>query len=221
MRFAFDPLRLIFFVALLAGLVLVLQFELARVAFERLGLAPGAAYLLLAASLAGSLFNLPLFTVANDVDWLDNAPEHASLLRIGHLYSGDRTLVCLNVGGGLVPILFSIYLLGRGQIDVVTALAGISLVAMVAYVLSRPIRGLGIAMPLLVAPIVAALVGVGFGAEHRAALAYVAGTCGVLVGADLLRLPDVRRLGVPFAAIGGAGTFDGIFITGIIAVLLA
>jgi len=43
----------------------------------------------------------------------------------------------------------------------------------------------------------------------------------VIIGADLLRLPDIRRLGTPFASIGGAGTFDGIFITGIVAVLLA
>ena len=57
--------------------------------------------------------------------------------------------------------------------------------------------------------------------EHSAALAYVAGTLGVLIGADLLRLRDVCRLGVPMASIGGAGTFDGIFITGIVAVLLA
>jgi uncharacterized membrane protein len=42
-----------------------------------------------------------------------------------------------------------------------------------------------------------------------------------LIGADLLRIRDIRRMGTPLAAIGGAGTFDGIFITGIVAVLLA
>src|SRR3569623_306647 len=43
----------------------------------------------------------------------------------------------------------------------------------------------------------------------------------VKIGADLLRLNVIRKMGVPVAAIGGAGTFDGIFITGIVAVLLA
>jgi hypothetical protein len=31
----------------------------------------------------------------------------------------------------------------------------------------------------------------------------------------------VRRLGAPVVSIGGAGTFDGVFLTGIVAVLLA
>jgi uncharacterized membrane protein len=42
----------------------------------------------------------------------------------------------------------------------------------------------------------------------------------VLIGADLLRLKDIRRMGTPVTSIGGAGTFDGIFMTGIVAVLL-
>ena len=57
--------------------------------------------------------------------------------------------------------------------------------------------------------------------ENSAPLAYICGTLGVLIGADILRLKDIKQMGVPTAAIGGAGTFDGIFFTGIIAVLLA
>lgn len=60
-----------------------------------------------------------------------------------------------------------------------------------------------------------------FVVEQRAPLAYVGGTLGVLLGADLFRLRDIRRLGAPVASIGGAGTFDGVFITGLLAVLLA
>jgi uncharacterized membrane protein len=44
---------------------------------------------------------------------------------------------------------------------------------------------------------------------------------GTLVGADLLNLGRLRGVGAPVASIGGAGTFDGIFVTGIVAVLLA
>ena len=51
-----------------------------------------------------------------------------------------------------------------------------------------------------------------------AAVAYILGT---LIGADLLNLGKVQGLGAPLASIGGAGTFDGVFLTGIIAVLLA
>jgi hypothetical protein len=59
------------------------------------------------------------------------------------------------------------------------------------------------------------------GGEMAAPLAYIAGTLGVLLGADLFRLRDIQDLGVPFASIGGAGTFDGIFMSGIVAVLIA
>jgi len=36
-----------------------------------------------------------------------------------------------------------------------------------------------------------------------------------------MNLDKLRRLGAPIASIGGAGTFDGVFLTGIIAVLHA
>ncbi len=53
--------------------------------------------------------------------------------------------------------------------------------------------------------------------EHNGA----GGSLGVLIGADLLNLGKLQGLGAPVASIGGAGTFDGIFVTGLIAVLLA
>ena len=51
--------------------------------------------------------------------------------------------------------------------------------------------------------------------------AYVSGTLGALIGADLSNLGKIPDLGAPVASIGGAGTFDGVFLTGIIAVFLA
>ncbi|MCH7552064.1 DUF1614 domain-containing protein, partial [Patescibacteria group bacterium] len=44
---------------------------------------------------------------------------------------------------------------------------------------------------------------------------------GVLIGADLLRLPKVMKGEVGIMSIGGAGVFDGIFLVGIVAALLA
>ena len=81
--------------------------------------------------------------------------------------------------------------------------------------------GVGIAVPMFVPPIVTAVVAVLLARQHAAALAYVSGSLGTLIGADLLNLGAVPGLGAPVASIGGAGTFDGIFLTGILAVLLA
>ncbi len=57
--------------------------------------------------------------------------------------------------------------------------------------------------------------------EYAAPLAYIGGSMGTLIGADLSNLDKISGLGAPVASIGGAGTFDGIFLTGILSVLLA
>jgi uncharacterized membrane protein len=51
-------------------------------------------------------------------------------------------------------------------------------------------------------------------------IAYVGGTLGTLIGADLLNLRRVEGIGAPVVSIGGAGTFDGVYLTGLISVLL-
>jgi uncharacterized membrane protein len=97
----------------------------------------------------------------------------------------------------------------------------VALVSLVSYLFSRPIPGIGIGMPVFVAPLTAVVVALLLDATHSAPLAYIGGTLGVLIGADLLRLEAIPRLGARIASIGGAGTFDGIFLTGIVAALLA
>jgi uncharacterized membrane protein len=52
-------------------------------------------------------------------------------------------------------------------------------------------------------------------------VAYVSGVLGTLIGADLLRLPQMKELGSTILSIGGAGVFDGIYLVGLVSVLLA
>ncbi len=52
-------------------------------------------------------------------------------------------------------------------------------------------------------------------------IAYISGVLGTLIGADLTNIGKIGSLGTPYASIGGAGTFDGIFLSGILAVLLS
>jgi uncharacterized membrane protein len=82
------------------------------------------------------------------------------------------------------------------------------------------VPGVGIAVPIFIPPIVTAIVALGLRRWNPAPLAYIAGSLGTLIGADLLNLNKVRDLGAPVASIGGAGKFDGIFLTGVVAVLL-
>lgn len=221
MRTPFVPLPLLLLIVLLVVLFSFVQVGALTIAFDKLGLSAESGFLLLLVSLFGSLLNLPLFTVSAEAPPAAAIPiAWRGLLRHTAREFHGRTLIAINVGGGLVPVLFSFYLIGRGGLPLLTTLSAIGILALVSRLISRPLPGIGIGLPVFVAPVAAALVALLLGPEHSAPLAYVSGTLGVLIGADLLRLKDIRRLGTPLAAIGGAGTFDGIFITGIVAVLL-
>jgi uncharacterized membrane protein len=130
------------------------------------------------------------------------------------------TVIAVNVGGALIPTLVSIYLLVRYELWIKGALATAA-VTIVMYWLANPVPGLGIAVPVFAPAVVTAIVALLLTRENAAPLAYIAGSLGTLIGADLLNLGNIGGLGAPIASIGGAGAFDGIFLIGILAVLLA
>lgn len=213
--------RLLLLIALLAFLVAFVQLGVISIAFEKLGLSPESAFLLLLTTLFGSLVNLPLFSVASSWSPTELPSPLQRIFRFNHPPFAGHTVVAVNVGGCVTPVAFSLFLLAHSATPLHEVLLTVAAVAAVSYAFSQPIAGVGIGMPIFVAPLTAALAAAVVGTEHRAVLAYVGGTLGVLIGADVLRLGSIRHLGVPFASIGGAGTFDGIFISGIVAVLLA
>ena len=221
MRLPFAPLPFILFFSLLVFLVAVVQVGALTLAFDKLGLSLESGFLLLFASLFGSAINVPLFSVRAEAPPADAVPvAMRGLLRHMAREFHGRTLIAINVGGGLMPVLFSLYLIARGALPLLPVLIVVTIVAAMSHLISRPMPGVGIGMPLFVAPLTAALAAFLISPAHSAPIAYVGGTLGVLIGADLTRLKDIRRMGTPIAAIGGAGTFDGIFMTGIVAVLL-
>jgi uncharacterized membrane protein len=114
----------------------------------------------------------------------------------------------------------SIYLLATQQMWGKAAIAT-AVVALVLHWLANPVPRLGIAVPVFLPAVVTAVVALQLSRGNAAPLAYIAGSMGTLIGADLTNLDKIGGLGAPVASIGGAGTFDGIFLTGIVAVLLA
>jgi len=129
-------------------------------------------------------------------------------------------VVAVNVGSAIIPTLMSIYLLIKRQLWVKGVVAT-AIVALVIHWMADPIPGLGIAVPVFMPVVVTAIVAVMLSRDESAPLVYIAGSLGTLIGADLTNLDKVRGLRAPVASIGGAGTFDGIFLTGILAVLFA
>jgi uncharacterized membrane protein len=146
--------------------------------------------------------------------------------RVPMRYATGSTTIAVNVGGAVVPVLISLYVLAHHASVIIQSFIGIAIVSAVVHRWARPIPGLGIATPMFIPPVVAALsawvlTSLAGGYQHVDAVAYVSGVIGTLIGADLTNLDKLRGLGAPVASIGGAGTFDGVFLTGIVAVLLA
>jgi uncharacterized membrane protein len=230
-RVFFAPF--VFFWALIFSLVLAFLFALIQIhiinyAFVMVGLPPHLAFIALLAALFGSYVNIPITRIANS----GHHPEpmvrsFGVAYRVPAPVVSGSTVVAINVGGAVVPVLISLYVLYHWPTIISAAVIGTVIVTLVVHRFARPVPGLGIATPMLVPPITAALVAYGldlmFGASqhHRDAIAFVSGVMGTLIGADLLNIDNIAGLGAPVASIGGAGTFDGIFLTGIVAVLLA
>jgi uncharacterized membrane protein len=214
----------IIFFFVLAFFFILLEIHVISYAFVTLGLPPEMAFTALLVSLIGSYINIPITRVAS------GQPHQAEVVRsfgiryrVPTRYVTDSTIVAVNVGGAIVPVFIAVYLLMQMPSIVVPSLIGVAIVTAIVHRFAIPVPGMGIATPMLIPPIVAAACGyfLGSSAHHRDAVAFISGVVGTLIGADLLNLRKLRDLGAPVASIGGAGTFDGIFLTGIVAVLLA
>lgn len=209
-------------------------FDTMQFALERLHLSPTAALLCVIGILVGGLINLPLYRYPPpEVIPIERYPEMGPdgiTWQYRELNPADP-VVAVNLGGCVIPAALAVwqvlYLTGPGAVPL-SMLALVTTVNVgVCYLAARPIKGVGIVMPALLSPLVC--VGLTWltlpGLENalvRPGVAFVAGVFGPLVGADLLHLADVRdprRGGV--LSIGGAGTFDGIVISGLLAALIA
>jgi len=187
-------------------------------AYRKIGVHPRYVFLVLVLTLIGSQVNLPLYRAAVGGDELRRVRGPGETFR--PLAPRRTTLVAVNVGGALIPILVSVYLVARTGMIVRMALAT-AIVAVIVHHLARIVPGAGIAVPMLAPPLTAAGVALLLAFRRAPPVAYVAGSMGTLIGADLMNLHQLAAIGAPVVSIGGAGTFDGVFLTGIIAGLLA
>ena len=202
-------------------------------AFMKIGFSIGDAFLILLLSLVGSSINIPLTTLRSDAPVV----QETYIRVFGVAYrvpfrrvTRNETTIAINVGGAVIPILISAYLLLKFPSTLMLAGAGILIVAIITHSVARPIRGIGIATPALIPPLAAALAAIVLTSiihvpncpvdQCRFVTAYAGGVLGTLLGADILNLGKIKNLGAPIASIGGAGTFDGIFLSGFIALLL-
>lgn len=209
-------------VALLTVVVAAVLVQVMGLAFTLAGLSPLAAGGICVASLLGSPIDIPVARLRSRParDAYRAVPWDGTIYLIP-VDEGGRIVVAVNLGGAVIPAAVSLYLTVRTGMWLDTGLA-IAAVALVVHLLARPEPRLGIVLPPLLPALVAAAAALALHpATGLGAVAYAAGTMGTLIGADLTHMRAVRRMGAPLVSIGGAGTFDGVFLSGVLAVLLA
>ncbi|WP_457752384.1 DUF1614 domain-containing protein [Thermococcus sp.] len=221
-------LPLLILLAFLVVIVFIFFSGVVIAAFGKLGIPPEVAFTLFIFALVGSLINIPIAeeTTYEPVLALREVRFFGISYPVPYFEWAERkTVIAINVGGALVPLSITAYELLRmiymgNFVLLFNTLIAVLIAALVSNAVARPVKGLGIAMPMLVPPLMAVLLGWILGDGNPNAVAYVSGTLGVLIGADLMNWRKIKELGAPMVSIGGAGTFDGIFLAGIIAVIL-
>ncbi|MCK8603099.1 DUF1614 domain-containing protein [Desulfoferrobacter suflitae] len=221
----FPPFLMFFlfiFVFILLFVFALVQYGVFTLAFARLGIPPEHLFSLFFLCILGSMINIPLRRIS-----LSEEPSQRELVTFFGMrfrpppWSRPREMVlAVNVGGAIIPTCISLYLLIHAH-NPFRMLLALVVVTMATHRLARPVPGMGIAVPMLVPPVIAALAALVLNSQWAPPTAYFAGTMGTLIGADILNLDKLKQLNAPVASIGGAGTFDGIFLTGVLAVLLA
>ncbi len=218
--------------SLLASLVLLVLLpllfgEIMLGGLGRLHISPQTAAALMIAIIAGGFIDIPLKRISHQ---LHVAVHPFAAFGFGSQWPQFRrirrdTVIAVNVGGCVIPVALMIYELallshaGNGALAAAGAAGAANTI--VCYVTARPVPGVGIVMPGLLSAFVAAGLAMLFMPGEAAPVAFVAGVAGPLIGADLLHLRDFKGKVAGTVSIGGAGTFDGIVLSGIVAAYLA
>ncbi|MCX6683316.1 MAG: DUF1614 domain-containing protein [Methanoregula sp.] len=231
--FSAGPLS-VFAVILLVGLVILiiplLILGMIGAAFTRLGFSWITAIVVVLLMLFGSYVNIPLYRIKRDMVRI--YPDTTAVFGSGSPWPADpvwETLVSINLGGAILPMCISLYLLYQavsitGSSLLVPVGSGILLVALVTFFATRPIPGVGLRVPLLIPALTALLMGMllfGGAGIPATVMAFVSGTTGTLLGGNIPQLFRIKDLEVPFVSIGGAGTFGAVFICCIVPALVA
>ncbi|WP_448597049.1 DUF1614 domain-containing protein [Thermoleptolyngbya sp.] len=213
-------LLFVLFLLLLPFIWFAIALDVVEVAVAKLGFSSSTAFLLFTAVVLGSTVNIPLYERVSQVPVI---PDFADLW-IARFWGiplrriEQKTIVALNVGGGLIPTLLALYELTRS--NALAILLVTAVVTLTSYFSAQIVPGIGIQMNALVAPLTASLMAVLIVGEGAAPVAFAGGVLGTLIGADLLHLPEIEKMSAGVLSIGGAGVFDGIALCGLFALLL-
>ena len=198
-------------------------------ALGRLHLPAVAVVPLLLGIFVGSMVNIPLYRIEKEVAQPEFLYGPFTIGAFAPRFRRIRlqTIVAVNVGGCVIPVMIALwqmpYVLASGSSTWRALVVAVAVNVFVCHQAARPVRGIGIMMPGFVSPLTAvSLTWLTLSADspERASVAFVAGVLGPLIGADLLNLRRIAQVSTGMLSIGGAGTFDGIVLSGVVAALL-
>jgi uncharacterized membrane protein len=220
----YFPLALPFLIMLVFFfffVIALIEVGILEYAYARIGIGRRHMFALLILTLLGSYVNIPVADLpAREIVSGQQVTFFGIPYVVPYVKEWPRTIIAVNLGGAVIPTILSLYLLIKNRLYL-RGLMAVAIVTVVTHFMAYPVRGVGIAVPIFIPPLVATAVALLLSRKQAPPLAYIAGTLGTLIGADLLSLGKIQGLGAPVASIGGAGTFDGIFVAGIASVLLA
>lgn len=225
--YIFPPLILPLFLLLIFLPLLLLVFIFTGTAVFQLvfGVSADTAMLIFFFILIGSFINIPIYE--------REGVEYETTYRIfGLMYVVKRRqkmVVAVNLGGCVFPsiLAFKAMLDLLHYIPLSAWLTTFLLTSAVIYYFAKPVPNVGIVVPMLVPPLTAAFFSfltLSIADAHMILLpklSFSTGVLSALFGADILHLKDLNKIGSGVVSIGGAGTFDGIFLTGIFAVVFS
>ena len=154
----FTALIFFLFLAVFFVLLFFVQIGALTVAFSKIGISPQYMLTLFFLTLVGSAINIPVKRFEED-ELCDQRviPFYGMRYRLPSPRQPCTTTLAVNVGGAVIPVLMSLYILFKCQVPV-RALLATGFMSVVVFRLARPIRGVGIGVPVLVPPLLAALI---------------------------------------------------------------
>jgi uncharacterized membrane protein len=196
-QFLYFPLAFPLFLVLVALFLFVfflLPLKLMKYAYDQLGVSPGGAVLLLLGSLIGSYINIPIAVISQKTVMASQLIDHFGMrYQVPAATDWGGTVLAINVGGAVIPVIMSVYLLVKWRLWW-EALLATAVVAAICYWLSSPVPGVGIAVPVFVPVIATTIAALVLSRKHAAPLAYISGSLGTLIGADLMNFDKLADL---------------------------
>lgn len=153
------PLALPFFILLLLlpfillAIVALLSLTAADLVGRALGLSPLKALLIYMAILLGSVINIPIYEFKSPGSTQPPMVPYLGAQYRLPVWAGHRTVVAVNLGGCIIPVSLSIYF--ALHLPFMPLLMTTVIVALGVFYFAKPIRSVGVIVPVLIPPLLA------------------------------------------------------------------